>query len=170
MATKKKTAKKKAKKKISKKKVVKKKTAAKKRKPQKKTKANPKGAGAKEIIIDWSTVNKLCKIQCTGEEIASVLDIDYDTLQRACKREQGIKFADYIAQKKLGGKASLRRAQFTKALSGNPTMLIWAGKQYLGQTDKKEITGPDGGPQEHVMLDKKDYEKIRAKMLEKDDV
>jgi hypothetical protein len=25
-------------------------------------------------------------------------------------------------------------------------MLIWLGKQYLNQADKKELTGKDGGP------------------------
>lgn len=34
---------------------------------------------------------------------------------------------------------SLRRAQMKLAESGNATMLIWCGKQYLGQTDKVEI-------------------------------
>lgn len=155
MAAKKKTAKKKAKKKAAKKKARKKTSGTR---------------GPEPTEVDWKIVSKLCKIQCTGEEIASFLDISYDTLERACKREQKIKLAEYIAQKKLGGKVSLRRAQFTKALSGNPTMLIWAGKQYLGQTDKKEITGPDGGPQEHVVMDKKEYEKTRKAMLESDDV
>lgn len=156
--------KKKAKKKISKKKIAKKKNG------KKKTKANPKGAGRSKAGINWALVRDLCKIQCTGEEIASVLDIDYDTLQRACKEKYEIKFAEYIEQKKKGGKASLRRVQFKKALAGNPTMLIWMGKQYLNQTDKKEISGPDGGPQEHIVIDKIEYEKIRAKMIKDDDV
>ena len=65
-----------------------------KKKPQEKTEANPKGAGAQEIVIDWPQVDQMCKIQCTGEEIASVLDISYDTLERACKREKEVKFAD----------------------------------------------------------------------------
>ena len=165
MAAKKKASKKKAKKKVAKKKVTKKKAT--KKKARKKTSGT---RGPEPTEVDWKVVSKLCKIQCTGEEIASFLDISYDTLERACKREQKIKLAEYIAQKKLGGKVSLRRAQFTKALSGNPTMLIWAGKQYLGQTDKKEVTGAGGGPQEHVVMDKKEYEEIRKQMLKDDDV
>lgn len=34
---------------------------------------------------------------------------------------------------------SLRRKQYEMAAGGNPTMLIWLGKQYLNQTDKNEI-------------------------------
>ena len=90
------------------------------------------------ISIDWPKVDGMCAIQCTGEEIAGVLGIDYDTLQRACKRENEILFADYIQQKRSGGKMSLRRKQYSTAMEGNPTLLIWLGKNWLGQTDKME--------------------------------
>jgi hypothetical protein len=140
MVTKKKITKKKvSKKNLAKKKVFKKKTAAKNRRPHKKTAKNPKGAGAQIIIIDWDTVDKLCIIQCTGEEIASVLNIDYETLERACKREKLTKFADYIRKKKEGGKASLRRRQWKLTEAGNATMCIWLGKQYLGQKDNHDV-------------------------------
>lgn len=129
-----------------KKKTAKKKRAKRKTIPNKKTAKNPQGAGAQTVIIPWDDVAKLCKIQCTGEEIASFLDIDYDTLQKACKREFKIKFTDYIAQKKLGGKASLRRNQWKLAQAGNATMLIWLGKNTLNQKDKSEISGPGDGP------------------------
>jgi hypothetical protein len=42
------------------------------------------------------------------------------------------------------GRMSLRRLQWKKAQEGNTTMLIWLGKQYLGQSDKQELTGKDG--------------------------
>lgn len=90
-----------------------------------------------EIPIDWKTVDNLCKIQCTGEEIASVLNVSYDTLERRIKKEFNQSCADYIAEKRQGGKASLRRAQWKLATEdkGNATMLIWLGKQYLNQKD-----------------------------------
>ena len=31
-------------------------------------------------------------------------------------------------------------------MSGNPTMLVWLGGQFLGQSDKNEATGPEGAP------------------------
>ena len=97
------------------------------------------------IEIDWERVDSMCKIQCTGEEIASVLDIDYDTLASACKRDKKLSFSDYIGQKKLGGKASLRRNQWKLAQDGNATMLVWLGKNMLGQTDKTETDITSGG-------------------------
>lgn len=90
-------------------------------------------------IIDYDVLDRLCAIQCTGEEIASVLGIDYDTLNKGLKREQGIGFTDYFIKKSGSGKASLRRRQFELAANGNPTMLVWLGKQYLGQSDKTDI-------------------------------
>ena len=45
--------------------------------------------------------------------------------------------------------ASLRKRQFDLAMDGNPTMLVWLGKQYLGQSDKieqrQEVTTIDHG-------------------------
>ena len=91
-------------------------------------------------IIDWNLVEKLCALQCTGEEIASALDVDYDTLQRAIKREFDSSFADYFKKHSSKGKMSLRRKQYEVAQSGSVPMLIWLGKQYLGQADKVEST------------------------------
>jgi|TARA_R110000787_G_scaffold108943_1_gene217374 hypothetical protein len=101
----------------------------------------PKGT---TIFIDWEKVDNMCAIQCTGEEIAGVLDIDYDTLSSACKREKNLLFSDYIGQKKSGGKMSLRRKQYSTAMAGNATMLVWLGKNWLGQTDKLDTTSSDG--------------------------
>jgi len=93
---------------------------------------------AKKIQIDWEIVDELCKIQCTGEEIADVLGCSYDTLERRCKEVHKTACADYIKKKAAGGKSSLRRMQYKAAEGGNATMLIWLGKQYLGQSDKVE--------------------------------
>lgn len=38
----------------------------------------------------------------------------------------------------------MRSTQFKLALLGDKTMLVWLGKQYLGQADKQELTGRDG--------------------------
>lgn len=94
--------------------------------------------GPKLTKIDWKQATNMAAINCTGEEMAAILDIDYDTLQRACKRDHGIKFADWIAKKSASGKMSLRRKQYTTAMDGNVTMLIWLGKNWLNQKDKQE--------------------------------
>jgi hypothetical protein len=55
-------------------------------------------------------------------------------------------FPEYFEQSRCVGKAALRRRQFQSAMDGNPTMLIWLGKNWLGQTDKQEVahTGDAG--------------------------
>ena len=92
--------------------------------------------GRPKIEIDFAEVDKLCQIQCTGEEIASFFEISYDTLERRCKEQFKVSFAEYIKEKSSKGKSSLRRLQWKAAMNGNVTMLIWLGKQYLGQADK----------------------------------
>ena len=89
--------------------------------------------------IDFELVDRLCAIQCTGEEIASVLNVSYDTLERRVKEKFGVSFADYFEEKRGKGRVSLRRMQWKKAEKGDTTMLIWLGKQYLKQTDKQEV-------------------------------
>lgn len=76
-------------------------------------------------------------IQCTEEEICAVLDVTDKTLAAWCRRTYGRRFSEVFTEKKAGGKASLRRNQW-KLAETNPTMAIFLGKNYLGQTDKKE--------------------------------
>lgn len=87
--------------------------------------------------IDWDQLEKLCAIHCTGQECASVLRVSYDALNDAIKKKGYSGFPEYFKKYSGSGKASLRRMQFKSAESGNATMLIWLGKQYLGQRDYK---------------------------------
>lgn len=89
--------------------------------------------------IDWDIVEKLCHMQATQEEICDWFMVSVDTLERDCKRQNKIRFADYFAQKRTGGKVSLRRKQWKKAVENeDTTMLIFLGKQYLGQSDRND--------------------------------
>jgi transcriptional regulator CtsR len=103
-------------------------------------------AGRPTIELDWEEFDKLCEIQCTLKEIASWFECSPDTIERRVKEKFGINFADYYEQKRGKGFISLRRLQFQAACSGSIPMLIWLGKQWLGQKDKQEIdhTTEDG--------------------------
>ena len=73
--------------------------------------------------------------------------MDYDTLNENLKRDGKGGFSDYYAQKGAVGKVSLRRKQYQKAVEeGNPTMLIWLGKQWLGQSDGQDSGSVDPKP------------------------
>lgn len=99
---------------------------------------NKKSAGRPKIEINWDQFDKLCGLQCTKLEIASYFDCSEDTIERRVKEVHGVDFAVYFEQKRGSGKIALRRKQYEAAMAGNVTLLIWLGKQYLGQSDKQE--------------------------------
>jgi len=96
-------------------------------------------AGRPKIEIDWREFEKLCALQCTQEEIAGWFDCSVDTIDRRVKEVHGVNFAEYFAKKRGKGKISLRRWQMQCAEKGNAAMLIFLGKNYLGQKDSHEV-------------------------------
>ena len=90
-------------------------------------------AGRPKKKIDYNMVEKLAHIQCTQEEIAQILEVSARTLQR------DEEFCRIYKKGMDNGKMTLRRLQWKGAESGNTTMLVWLGKQYLGQKDKQDI-------------------------------
>jgi len=103
--------------------------------------------------IDFDQFEELCRIQCTEVEIASVFGISIETLNTRCKEQYGQTFLEIWAEKSAAGKASLRRKQWLLAQDGNATMLIWIGKQWLGQTDTQKI---EHSGAVHVHFDRED--------------
>jgi len=92
--------------------------------------------GAPKKEIDFAEFEKLCSLLCTEDDIANFFKISVDTLNARCKEHYGFTFSDTYKKYSVLGRISLRRAQMAAAEKGNPTMLIWLGKQYLGQRDK----------------------------------
>ena len=83
--------------------------------------------GRDKTVIPPEEVFKLASIGCKDTEIADWFGIDGNTLR--------YNFSVELTKGRLALNMSLRRAQINTALSGNPTLLIWLGKQYLGQSD-----------------------------------
>ena len=94
--------------------------------------------GRPEKQIDGEQVRKLAMLACTPTEIATVVNCSTDTLER--------RFSEQIRAGREQGKVSLRRKQWELAMAGDRAMLIWLGKQILGQTERQEVTGKDGAP------------------------
>jgi len=105
------------------------------------TKKKVKDIGGRPIVIEinWSEFDRLCKIQCTQKEIASWFDCSISTIERKVRKEKGMGYADYYEQKREKGFISLRRKQYEVALEGNVAMLIFLGKNLLGQSDKTDM-------------------------------
>ncbi len=88
-----------------------------------------KRTGRPKIKLDYELIEKLSHIQCTQSEIAGVLGVSIRTLQRD-------KEFNRIYKKGMqSGKVSLRRLQWKSAEKESVPMLIYLGKQYLGQRE-----------------------------------
>jgi hypothetical protein len=85
------------------------------------------GRGLRKRIVNPDDVYKLAQIGSTDREIARWFDIDENTLR--------YNFSDVLEKGRTELKQSLRMAQLKLALSGNAVMLIWLGKNILGQSD-----------------------------------
>ena len=87
-----------------------------------------KSMGRPNKDVDEDVIAKLSQIGCTQEEIGAVVGISARTLQR--------RFSDLVEENKNIGKASLRKRMWASALKGNPNMMIWLSKNYLGMKDR----------------------------------
>jgi len=133
------------------------------------------GRGYKKII-DWDAIGRMAQVMCTDDDIATITHTSLYCLKTRCVTDNGCKFGEFIARHQQQGKASVRKVQYEMAIgregkllrddkgkmvlddkghpqweimpiSPNATMLVWLGKQWLGQTDKVEnqVSGKDGG-------------------------
>jgi len=100
--------------------------------------------------IDIRQVEELARIGCTEDDMAAVLGVSVDTIQR--RKRSSEEFCGAIKRGQATTRNSLRRLQLKKALEGNVTMLIWLGKQLLGQSDAQTLSheGPQGGPIQYI--------------------
>ncbi|CAB4153896.1 hypothetical protein UFOVP640_35 [uncultured Caudovirales phage] len=85
------------------------------------------GRGPNQKVVDPDEVYRLSGIGCTMEEMAHFFGIDRETLK--------YNFLPYIQRANSELYMRLRTKQIEVALDGNPTMLIWLGKNMLGQSD-----------------------------------
>lgn len=98
----------------------------------------PAKMGRPRKELNFDELEKLMGLQCTLREIAGWFDMSEDTLETRVKEEYGETFSEVSVKKKSTGRIPLRRKQYEVAMAGDKTMLIWLGKQYLGQADKLE--------------------------------
>jgi hypothetical protein len=96
------------------------------------------GRGLRRRVVVPKDVYELAAIGCTDREIARWFDVDENTLR--------YNFSDILEKGREDLKHSLRRAQLKLALSGNAVMLIWLGKNILGQSDT-----PTNGEDSQIM-------------------
>lgn len=83
--------------------------------------------GRNKIIVPPEEVEHQASLGCTDREIAAYFDVHENTLR--------YNFKEFLTKGRHALKTSLRQAQLRVALEGNPTMLIWLGKNMLQQND-----------------------------------
>jgi hypothetical protein len=102
--------------------------------------------------IDLDELEKLCAMQCTDQEIASILNVSTRTIERRRKVQS---FREAMERGKAKGRVSVRRNLFRLATSGNLGANIFLAKNLLGYKDvvSNEHSGPEGGPIEMSLAD-----------------
>lgn len=113
--------------------------------------------------IDWKKVDHLLMAGCEGTEIAPHFDMHHDTFYARVFQEYNLSFTAYSSLKKQQGDSLLKTKQFDKALKEDNTMLIWLGKQRLGQKDSHEEKLP---PNESIIAHLLDEIKSLKQQLE----
>ena len=101
--------------------------------------------GRYRIDLDLDLLRTVAAWHVTIVEAAAALKVSHGTLESRLRDTPEVREAWEEGQAK--GRMSLRRRQYEKAMEGHPTMLIWMGKQLLGQRDVQAVehTGRDGG-------------------------
>ena len=88
-------------------------------------------ARPKKYDIENDQVEKLASFGCTDTEIASFFGCDRSLITKS--------YSQFLTKGRDKGKIRLRQMQWKAADKGNVSMLIWLGKQILGQTEKSEV-------------------------------
>tara|TARA_R110000824_G_scaffold1269_5_gene6624 strand:+ start:206 stop:634 length:429 start_codon:yes stop_codon:yes gene_type:complete len=78
-------------------------------------------------------LKRVALLNPAAEELAFVFDIPLTHAEDLLKGEE---IQEELLKGRGGRRLSLKRAQWKSAMGGNVAMLIWLGKQDLGQSDK----------------------------------
>lgn len=84
--------------------------------------------GRPKLDIDEGQVIKLAKFGASNVEMAAFFGCSEATIRQG--------FFVSVAKGRAERKITLRQRQYEAAVAGNIAMLIWLGKQDLGQSDK----------------------------------
>lgn len=130
---------------------------------------NAQKTGPKPQPIDWNQLAILAGLHCTQEEAAGYLGVSVSqlTLRYAMEHDDET-FGEFMRRHRDSGKAKLRVLQLESAKSGSVPMQIFLGKNWLGQSDKQELSGTVN----HVVSHESLLAQIEArnKMLENGDM
>ena len=88
-------------------------------------------ARPKKYDIPPEKVQELAEFGCTNTEIAQFYGCDESLIRKS--------YSEFLTKGRAEGKTNLRKWQYNVAKKGNVTMLIWLGKQVLGQSENPMV-------------------------------
>ena len=100
--------------------------------------------GRKKAELDYTVIDTALFYGATLTQLQYLLErkgnkVSTKTIERVVLRDKKMKFTEYRDYHHNGAKLKLSQKQFEVAMSGNVSMLIWLGKQWLGQRDQHDI-------------------------------
>jgi hypothetical protein len=94
------------------------------------------GAGRPPKPIPYDDIEAISRLHASDEEIAGFCGVARSTLELW---KSDPEYLAAVERGRAAGKLNLRRKQLAKAEQGDGTMLVWLGKNMLGQADKAEV-------------------------------
>jgi|TARA_R110000823_G_scaffold187859_2_gene320006 hypothetical protein len=88
-------------------------------------------ARPKKYNIDPAKVEQLASFGCNNREIAEFYGCSRDLIEKS--------YSHNLTKGRALGKTRLRELQWAVAEKGNVVMLIWLGKQVLGQSENPMV-------------------------------
>jgi hypothetical protein len=86
-------------------------------------------------MLDEELIARFIGKGFTVQYVADYFDVHIDTLYA--------RYSDALRKGRSFREGCLQAKQFHKAMKGDTTLLIWLGKQWLGQRDKIEMSDPN---------------------------
>ena len=87
--------------------------------------------------LDLDMLERLAAVSLSQDEIGAIMGMTSRTIRRKLSSSKMARDAYDRGYERC--KASLKRKQFEMAMDGQPTLLVWLGKQHLGQRDESRV-------------------------------
>jgi len=114
---------------------------------------NKGGRPRKEL--DWKTLDNILQFGARLLDCSDLCEVSEDLIQKRIREKFDCTFSEYRERKMSKMRMKLLQKQYDVAMKGNVALLIWLGKQHLGQKDKHETDLGDNAKQVFELAYKK---------------
>lgn len=119
---------------------------------------------AAQLAIDKEELIKLLRLYPTRKEASDWFDVSESSMDRFVANNFQMNYEALRQKSFTKTRMQIKKAQIEAALNGSNVMLIWCGKQYLGQMDKMEQKTEISGPNNEPLI--KSDEELKQRALE----